>query len=538
MSGSCKLCPVCQKADGKFLCARCGTSYCSRAHQKQDVAAHRAQCHVAAAGAADREWKARLEDADDRCSTSAGYITAAGDRLSQMSPRRGPVASVSDAAAPANSGSQAAASSRKPVLRLQQDDSAEQIEFGTHDELPHCCLRRLCSFLSTLQCLLRLGLCRRHIQDVVDTSANWSKVMLCPRGLTSAEAIERVVRQHGTSSVGAAMLRKSAALSEGQATFVDLRALSCRALLKLASRMRQSMRSSCDPGWFEASTAASGADDRAGLVMKRHVIDDAPVGMAGDADSALRLHLLSWYDPLAGLAFRPPGFSLGLAVSPASGVLYKALNEYPMLAKGQNVLELGSGAGVLGLSCLLRGCRIVICTDVDESCLRVLQVNAALAAEDAAVCCGRQDVAEAAGRPAAVAKLWFGRSHLAAFREECQRLLPEVFQPPLQHEAQAVKDVSGSGASGSALFDTILAADVLYGDQPEETGRQLVDTVAGLLKPQGQCLVGFEERGSFGNLERVLRAAAKSAGMHAETMRVCCSDERASSVKLFKLTVA
>lgn len=157
---------------------------------------------------------------------------------------------------------------------------------------------------------------------------------------------------------------------------------------------------------------------------------------------------------------------------PLASVFARYLAAHPHLFAGKTVLELGAGAGAVGLACAALGAAFVALTDVPEA-LSLVEVNRTRNAPllgkpdgDAAGCEGRGD---GLGRTCVLPCRWGDESHIAALL----------------------------AANGGRGYDVVVACDVIY-KQVKEVLIALAATQQRLmLSPGGVCMLAYEFRGEF-----------------------------------------
>ena len=175
--------------------------------------------------------------------------------------------------------------------------------------------------------------------------------------------------------------------------------------------------------------------------------------------------------------------STGLTVWRASDHLNAYIHSHLDKFRGKEVVELGSGLGYVSIP-LERAaiCRSVVATDGDDDTLALLAKN--IAANDSQV---------------AAAKLRWGRDNEAFATTHPHKVRPQ----PLIHCPRP---------NALSQFDIVLAADIIY---REKQVAPLIDTVADLLRPDGEFLLAFARRNV--PMDAVL-AAAESAGLQHEVL--------------------
>ena len=144
---------------------------------------------------------------------------------------------------------------------------------------------------------------------------------------------------------------------------------------------------------------------------------------------------------------------------PTSLVLTRYLCAHPELVAGKRVVELGAGAGGVGLACAALGAEHVVITDISEAALSLCHDNVA----------------------------------------RNPRIAPRVSVAPCAWgdgpSIEALSRLAGGGGSDSG-FDVVIASEVVY-KQEAEVLRALASTQDRLARAGARVLLAYEFRGEL-----------------------------------------
>ena len=118
-------------------------------------------------------------------------------------------------------------------------------------------------------------------------------------------------------------------------------------------------------------------------------------------------------------------YGTGATVWPAAMVLIKYLERHPEWVRGKTVVDLGSGTGVTSVAAALLGASNVICTDGEETVVRLASDNVDRAATELsqsspadAAETSNDDCARIHDCPVRVQKFWWGKDSLQQRQQE------------------------------------------------------------------------------------------------------------------------
>jgi SAM-dependent methyltransferase len=145
-------------------------------------------------------------------------------------------------------------------------------------------------------------------------------------------------------------------------------------------------------------------------------------------------------------------YGTGATVWPAAMVLLKYLERHPHLVSGRRVVDLGSGTGVTSLAAGLLGAVHVLCTDGEESVVRLAQDNCRRAMIQTQMEPGSshhdKDTVRIGACPIRVEKYWWGTQPLPD--DQCEVILvadcvlPKLY--PIAPLVAAIDDLLRAGA--------------------------------------------------------------------------------------------
>ena len=144
-------------------------------------------------------------------------------------------------------------------------------------------------------------------------------------------------------------------------------------------------------------------------------------------------------------------YGTGATVWPAAMVLLKYLERHPHLVSGRRVVDLGSGTGVTSLAAGLLGAIHVLCTDGEDSVVRLAQDNCIRAIRtqiEPGSSHHEMDIVRIGACPIHVEKYWWGTQPLPD--DQCEVILvadcvlPKLY--PIAPLVAAIDDLLRAGA--------------------------------------------------------------------------------------------